>query len=96
MARISVIVLVLVALLQPVAAAHSLNAPRGVDNLIRNVGDDVTKWLGKDAKVITNEFGDTLVESADGLRQIRFDFNHPYPHKNPHTHLIEYKWVKNK
>lgn len=66
------------------------------DNLIRNVGDDVTKWLGKDAKVITNEFGDTLIESADGLRQIRFDFKHPYPHKNPHAHLIEYKWVKNK
>jgi len=46
--------------------------------------------------VITNEFGDTIIQSKDGLREIRFDFNHTAPHANPHTHLIEYKMVKNK
>lgn len=63
---------------------------------VGNLGDDISKWLGKDAKVITNEAGDRVIQSADGLREIRFDFNRPYPHKNPHTHLIEYKKVKNK
>jgi hypothetical protein len=63
---------------------------------IQNLGDEVSSWLGKDAKVITNDGGDTIIQSVDGLREIRFDFNHTYPHKNPHTHLIEYKMVKNK
>jgi len=75
---------------------HLGTAPRRFSPQIQNLGDDVSRWLGKDAKVITNDAGDTIIQSADGLREIRFDFNHTYPHKNPHTHLIEYKMVKNK
>jgi len=37
-----------------------------------------------------------VIESKDGLRQVRFDFKDPSPHANPHVHVIEYKNVKNK
>jgi len=70
-------------------------APKKIPN-IESIGKQATDWIGKDAKVITNEFGDTIIQSKDGLREIRFDFNHTAPHANPHTHLIEYKMVKNK
>ncbi len=71
-------------------------APKTVSSQIKNLGDDVSRWLGKDAKVVKTPTGDIIVQSADELREIRFDFNRTYPHKNPHTHVIEYKMVKNK
>jgi hypothetical protein len=58
----------------------------GVDDVVRNVGDDVAKWLEKDARVITNKAGDIVVISEDGLRKIRFDFNNPCGDL-PHVHL---------
>ncbi|MBS0653377.1 MAG: RHS repeat-associated core domain-containing protein, partial [Verrucomicrobia bacterium] len=53
-------------------------------------------FLGKDFKLFKNVHGDLLIESKNGLRQFRMDLNHPKPHKNPHTHLIEYEMRKNK
>ena len=53
-------------------------------------------FLGKDSILFKNSHGDLLIESKDGLRQFRMDFNHPKPHKNPHSHLIEYEIKKNK
>lgn len=53
-------------------------------------------FLGRDSKLFKNSHGDLLIESKDGLRQFRMDLNHPKPHKNPHTHLIEYEMRKNK
>ena len=47
--------------------------------------------------VITNEAGDVIFLSNDGLRRVRFDFNRPYPHLNPHCHVemkIDGKWIK--
>lgn len=43
-----------------------------------------------------NEAGDLVMESADGLKKIRFDINRPAPHKNPHSHVEIFKKVKNK
>ena len=70
--------------------------PITISSQIDNLGDDVLRWLGKDSKVINTPAGDTIVQSADGLREIRFDFNRTYPHKSPHMHLVEYQVVKNK
>jgi hypothetical protein len=53
-------------------------------------------FLGKDSRLFNNIHGDLLIESKDGLRQFRMDLNYPKPHKNPHTHLIEYEIRKNK
>ena len=54
------------------------------------------QFLGGDKyRVITNRNGDKIFMSEDELREIRFDFNRTYPHKNPHTHIIEYRMVKN-
>ena len=48
------------------------------------------QFLGNNVRVITNEAGDAIFLSENGLRRIRFDFNRPYPHKNPHVN-IEWK-----
>jgi len=64
---------------------------------VKGVGDDVTTFLGKDARVITNEAGDTVFLSKDGLRRVRFEFNDPSPHTSPHTHVevkVNGEWVK--
>ena len=57
----------------------------------------ISEWLGEGAKLIRNEAGDSVVLSKDGLRCIRFDFNKPKPHNNPHAHVeikTDGKWVK--
>lgn len=51
-------------------------------------------FLGKDSRAFKNIHGDLLIESKDGLRQFRMDINNVTPHKNPHTHLIEYEMRK--
>lgn len=53
-------------------------------------------FLGKDSRLFKNSHGDLLIESKNGLRQFRMDLNHPKPHPNPHTHLIEYEMKKNR
>jgi hypothetical protein len=61
------------------------------------VADDVATWLGKGARVIRNDAGDSIVLSKDGLRRLRFDFNRPYPHQSPHGHVEEFikgRWIK--
>jgi hypothetical protein len=72
-------------------------APYKVSPAVKAVGDDVTRFLGKDARVITNPAGDTIFLSKDGLRRVRFDINNPSPHLNPHSHVeinVNGKWVK--
>jgi len=56
----------------------------------------VTKFVGNDARAFRNRYGDLVLESKDGMRQMRMDVNHPYPHKNPHTHVIEFESIKNR
>ena len=46
----------------------------------------IKEWLG-DGRGVINKHNDPIFVSKDGLRQIRFDINHPSPHKNPHVHL---------
>ena len=75
------------------AAVVDQLAGRGFDK-VGDAGTAIVKWLGKDARMIKNAAGDTIIQSADGLREIRFDFAHPAPHVNPHTHIIEYKVVR--
>lgn len=76
------------------------DAARGTKNFtpkVRQIGNDVNNFLGKDSKVITNNAGDTIFVSKDGLRRVRFDINRPHPHMNPNVHIemkIDGKWVK--
>lgn len=78
-----------------VAAAGFLPAGK----VARRSGDAaelILKYVGDDAVPIINEAGDLILQSKNGLREIRFDFRNPAPHKSPHVHVIEYKNVKNK
>jgi hypothetical protein len=63
---------------------------------VKKIGDDVMEWLGPNSRAIINEAKDAIFQSNDGLREIRFDFNNPSPHKKPHIHLIEYTIKNNK
>jgi len=67
-------------------------------SLLKNkkIIQQIESFLGKDSRAFRNNYGDLLIESKDGLRQFRMDFKHPAPHKNPHSHLIEYEMRKNK
>ncbi len=56
----------------------------------------LNNWLGIGTKVIKNKAGDPIFLSKDGSKRLRFDFNRPSPHNNPHMHLeelIENDWV---
>ncbi|MDP1978680.1 RHS repeat domain-containing protein [Undibacterium sp.] len=63
---------------------------------VKNVADRVLNFIGAGGKRSYNCHGDLILESKDGLRQFRMDLNHPAPHKNPHTHTIEYEMRKNR
>jgi hypothetical protein len=81
----------------PVQAARLSNQIRKPAFLkAEQIIERLETFLGKDSKLFKNSHGDLLIESKDGLKQFRMDFNHPKPHKNPHSHLIEYEMRKNK
>jgi len=75
------------------AASFALGAVPGAGP--DDLGKGITKWLGKEAKAIMNEAGDVVLQSRNGLKEIRFDFKNYYPHEAPHVHVIEYRRVKN-
>jgi hypothetical protein len=59
-------------------------------NKIRNVFQlekQLSEWLGEGSKLVRNNAGDPVFLSKDGLRRVRFDFNKPKPHENPHAHV---------
>lgn len=51
--------------------------------------EKISDWLGEEVKTIVNKAGDPIFISKNGTRRIRFDFNRPNPHQNPHMHLEE-------
>jgi RHS repeat-associated protein len=62
-----------------------------------NIADDITKWLGKNARKIVNKNNDLVFISKNGTRRVRFDLKNTKPHRNPHMHveeLIDGKWQK--
>ena len=82
---------------RPHSILGHMPAPKSVSPQVKQVGDQVKQFLGKDARVITNEAGDTIFLSKDGLRRVRFDINRPDPHLNPHSHVemkVDGKWIK--
>lgn len=56
---------------------------------VADVADQVNEWLGDDVKVIENASGDSVFISKDKTKKVRFDFNNPSPHTNPHGHIEE-------
>ena len=63
-----------------------------VDSVFKQIKD----WLGPGTRHIVNKQGDHVFISADGTKKVRFDFNRPYPHNNPHMHLeikVNGDWV---
>jgi hypothetical protein len=63
-----------------------------IDPIVHQVKD----FLGDSVRIITNESGDKIFLSEDGLRRVRFDINNPYPHINVHAHIeesINGKWT---
>jgi hypothetical protein len=47
----------------------------------------INEWLGKGSRLIKNKANDPIFLSNEGMRRVRFDFNRPTPHNNPHMHL---------
>jgi RHS repeat-associated protein len=56
---------------------------------VQNTFSSIEEYLGPNPRLITNSYGDKVLLSEDGLRRIRVDFNHPYPHQSPHLHVEE-------
>lgn len=82
--------------------AHFLESGSGLENSAKfsevvQLEKRISEWLGEEAKLIRNEAGDPVFISKDGLRCVRFDFNYPYPHNQPHAHVevkVDGKWIK--
>lgn len=69
---------------------NGTTASEYTDN-VREVADKIEKYVGEDAKIRTSNAGETIVQSKDELREVRFDFDSPAPHNDSHVHVIEYK-----
>ncbi len=50
----------------------------------------INSYLGEGSQLIKNNAGDPVFLSKDGNRRVRFDFNRPDPHNNPHMHVEKY------
>ncbi len=62
-----------------------------------DAADAVRKWLGDDARAITNKSGDKVFINNAETRRVRFDINNPNPHQSPHSHveeLLNGEWQK--
>ena len=79
---------------------HAGVAAEGAGEASTSVGRtvaDAREWLGPGGRAITNDAGDKIFLSENGLRRIRVDINRPYPHEFGHAHLEEFidgKWVR--
>jgi len=70
-------------------AANDVKSAVKISNIIE-VEKQISTWLGPDVKLIYNTAKDPIFLSQDGLRKVRFDFNRPFPHENPHVHFEHY------
>jgi len=64
---------------------------------IVEIEKQISKWLGSGSRFIKNKAGDSIFISKEGTKRVRFDFNNPTPHTNPHAHIeikIDNKWHK--
>jgi hypothetical protein len=76
---------------------NGIKSATKITNKIDDLSSDIKGWLGNNAKVITNNNGDKIFISNDGIRRIRFDIKNTLPHNNPHGHieiLENGKWIK--
>lgn len=72
-------------------------AKQDPSNKILQLAEKINEWLGAGTKMVKNKASDPVFLSQDGLKRVRFDFNNPAPHSNPHGHiekLINGKWNK--
>src|SRR5690606_21187951 len=67
-------------------AAMGLKRGEKIEEVVQ-LKNRISEWLGEGTRLIRNEAGDSIFLSKDGLRRVRFDFNRPYPHNNPHAHV---------
>ena len=66
-------------------------------SLVTRTVADAREWLGPGGRAITNDAGDKIFLSQNGLRRIRVDIKRPYPHEFGHAHVEEFidgKWVR--
>ncbi len=66
-------------------------------SLVTRTVADAREWLGPGGRAITNDAGDKIFLSQNGLRRIRVDIKRPYPHEFGHAHVKEFidgKWVR--
>jgi hypothetical protein len=54
----------------------------------------IKAYLGENSLLIRNQAQDLVLISQDRLRKVRFDFNNPKPHNNPHMHVEQIKGSK--
>jgi hypothetical protein len=80
-----------------VSAARSLgrSGSNSARNGIQAFVKKAKEFVGGDARAMHNEAGDLIIESKDGLRQIRFDLKNPSPHAEPHVHIVRFQRVRN-
>ncbi len=62
---------------------------------VQSALDTAKQFIGGTGRAFRNDADDLVVQSEDGTREIRFDFNRTRPHRNPHVHVIKYKRLKN-
>jgi hypothetical protein len=68
----------------------SFFAEIGHTSNVQQLADLINQWLGNGTKMIKNKAGDPVFLSKDGLKRIRYDFQRPKPHNNPHMHVDEF------
>ena len=61
-------------------------------NNVQKIANEVADWLGPNSKVITNDKGNKIFMSQDGLRKARFDIYHDTPHMHFEV-LVDKEWV---
>ena len=73
------------------------NSADEASSLVTRTVADAREWLGPGGRAITNDAGDKIFLSQNGLRRIRVDIKRPYPHEFGHAHVEEFidgKWVR--
>jgi RHS repeat-associated protein len=50
----------------------------------------IEKYLGPGSRGFKNKAGDLILQSKNGLREVRFDYRNFNPHDRPHIHVINY------
>jgi hypothetical protein len=62
---------------------------------VEELAEHIVEWLGPEARMIVNKYGDKIFVNTKNGRKVQFHMKNPSPHESPHAHVEEGPYQSN-